>query len=178
MTWRDLDEPTKTVTETGDESAAFFEQNEQFHKLYAYWTPTNELAFNAALVYDRYEGEGDAVDFGPRPEKVETLSAPISLSYFKSNGFFATLTGTAVDQKVRRAPDSQFAEGDDNFFVVDVAVGYRLPKRRGLISLAVKNVFDEEFMFQDNSFREFSEAAVTSPLIPDRTILGRITLSF
>ncbi len=175
LSWRDLDEPAKVRSRA---EARFDEQHEQLHRLYLYWTPTDRVAVNTALIYDRYEGQGPAVQFGPRPEDVETLSLPLSLTYIDPNGFFATLGGTYVDQKVRRAQDSQFSDGDDSFFVVDAAVGYRLPKRRGLVSLAVKNLFDEEFMFQDNSFREFSEEAVISPFIPSRIIIGRVTLSF
>lgn len=178
FTWRDLDEPTTVVSETGAETARFDEQKEELHNLYLYLTPTEQLAAKAALVYDRYEGRGPAVEFGPRPEEVRTLSLPLSLTYFDPDGLFATLGTTYVDQRVRRAPNSQFSDGEDNFVVVDVAVGYRLPKRRGVISLAVRNLFDTEFMFQDNSFREFSEEAVTSPFIPDRIIVGQITLSF
>lgn len=177
-TWRDLDEPTRIGFETGEETVEFFEQKEQLHSSYVYWTPTDQLAVTAALVYDRYEGEGSAVDFGPRPEDIETLSAPLSLTYFGPNGLFAGIGGTYVDQEVRRAPNSQFADGEDSFFVVDAVIGYRLPKRRGVISLGVKNLFDDEFMFQDNSFREFSEEAVKSPFVPNRTVMAQLTLNF
>ncbi len=178
LTWRDLDEPTKVVSESGAETTQFDDQKEQLHRLYFYWTPTDRLAAKVALVYDRYRGQGPAVQFGPRPEDIKTLSLPLSLRYFNPNGLFAVLGGTYVDQKVRRAESSRFADGNDNFFVVDAAVGYRLPKRRGNISLAVKNLFDEQFMYQDNSFREFSEEAVVSPFVPDRAIIGSVTLSF
>ncbi len=39
--------------------------------------------------------------------------------------------------------------GEDAFWVVDLSIGYRLPKRFGLITLVGKNVFDEKFRFQD-----------------------------
>lgn len=175
---RDLDEPTKVITETGEETAQFDEQKEEVHRLYLYWTPAERWSAQASLVFDKYEGEGLAVEFGPRPKEVETISLPISLSYFHPNGWFGSLGGTFVDQEVIRAEGSPFAAGQDDFFVVDLSVGYRLPKRKGIVSLGVKNLFDEEFMYQDNSFREFSEEAVTSPYIPDQLILVRATINF
>ena len=52
---------------------------------------------------------------------------------------------TYVDQEGKFGdPFSGFLEGDDQFWVVDAAISYRLPKRLGLISLEAKNLFDEE----------------------------------
>jgi hypothetical protein len=44
--------------------------------------------------------------------------------------------------------------GDDRdaFVVVDAALGYRLPKCFGIMSLGVRNLVDEEFQFQDTVF--------------------------
>jgi hypothetical protein len=66
---------------------------------------------------------------------------------------------------------SEIVPDEDQFWVVDASVSYRLPKRYGIISLIAKNLFDEEFMFQDMNPR--------NPLIfPDRLIVFRFTLSF
>ena len=69
-------------------------------------------------------------------------------------------------------------EGKDDFFIVDAAIGWRIPNRLGIVSLEVRNLFDEEFKYQDDSFREFRDEPSIGPYIPDRTILGRLTLSF
>jgi hypothetical protein len=61
---------------------------------------------------------------------------------------------------------------------VDIGIGYRFPKRLGIASLQVNNLFDEGFRFQDDSFREFSDEPTVGPYIPERTILGRVTLNF
>lgn len=61
--------------------------------------------------------------------------------------------------------------GDDRFWVVDAAIGYRLPKRWGLITLEARNLFDARFKFQDRD--------PANPLIyPERLIFARITLAF
>jgi hypothetical protein len=82
-----------------------------------------------------------------------------------------------VRQEVERrgivlTPDS------DEFYVVDAAIGYRLPKRRGIVSLEVRNLLDEKFLFEDLEFRTSDPFSVTREFIPDRAIMGRITLNF
>jgi hypothetical protein len=58
-------------------------------------------------------------------------------------------------------------------------VGYRLPKRLGIVSLEVRNLLDEDFSYQDLNFITSEPFASSDiPFIPDRTILARITLSF
>jgi hypothetical protein len=59
----------------------------------------------------------------------------------------------------------------DRFWVVDASIGYRLPKRLGIISVEAKNVFDEDFRFQDTD-------PANPDIYPKRLILGKITLAF
>jgi outer membrane receptor protein involved in Fe transport len=79
---------------------------------------------------------------------------------------------------VERSSFSTFADGDDNFTMTDLSVGYRLPRRAGIVSLSVQNLFDKEFDYQDDSFREFQDEPSVGPYIPDRSVLARITLNF
>ena len=61
--------------------------------------------------------------------------------------------------------------GQDDFWIVDAVISYRLPKRFGFITLGVKNLLDEEFNYFDTDTR--------NPTIqPERTIFGRATVSF
>ncbi len=62
-------------------------------------------------------------------------------------------------------------DGSDRFWVVDAALGYRLPKRYGMVAVEVKNLFDEEFQFQDTD-------AANPSIYPERLALVRVTLSF
>ena len=73
---------------------------------------------------------------------------------------------------------SLLPEGSDSFITVDAAIGYRLPNRRGIFSLQVTNLFDEEFKYQDDNFREFRDEPSSGPYIPDRAILARVSLQF
>jgi outer membrane receptor for ferrienterochelin and colicin len=173
VTWRVLDEPVKFQGDYVTE-----DRDEQLHKLYLYWTPRDQIAVSAELVYDKYDSENGVSSAGGRPD-VETYSLPVNLAYFRPSGLFATIGGTYVDQDVDRSDSTSFnPDGSDNFFLVDASVGYRLPKRRGIISLGVTNLFDKEFDYQDDSYREFSQAATTGPYFPERIIQGRVTLNF
>ncbi len=54
---------------------------------------------------------------------------------------------------------------------MDTALGYRLPKRRGLVSVGVSNLFDESFNFVDTD-------PFNPRIYPERLVYGRITLAF
>jgi len=80
-------------------------------------------------------------------------------------------------QKVDLPQTATFDDGTDDFFLVDADVGYRLPKRLGIISLEVHNLFDTSFHYEDlNS--QTAGLDVTSPFLPTRMVFGRLTLSF
>jgi outer membrane receptor protein involved in Fe transport len=103
---------------------------------------------------------------------------PANATYFHPSGWFAGIGATYVDQEVRREAASSLAQGDSSFTLANASVGYRLPKRMGIISLAVNNLFDKDFDYQDESYRTFSTEPYVSPYIPETTVMGRVTLSF
>ena len=134
---------------------------------------------SARFTYDKYEAEeGINTQYGNRPTEITTMTLPIGVTYFDPKGFFASLGGAYVNQDVERAEGSMFAAGEDSFFLVDVAVGYRFANRKGIASIGVKNLFDEEFKYQDDSFRESTEEPSRGPYFPSRFILGSVSLSF
>ncbi|MDH3689600.1 MAG: FecR domain-containing protein [Gammaproteobacteria bacterium] len=178
LTKRDMDEPVFRLFNDPPDTV-FEDREEKLHRLYLYWTPSDRWGVTAEFVYDQYEAEeGLITEFADLPEKITTLSLPIGVNYFHQSGFFAGVVGTYVDQDVRRSPNTIRAQGEDSFFVVDVGVGYRFPKRRGVASLGVRNLFDEKFNYQDDSFREFRGESSTGPYFADRIIIGQVSLSF
>jgi tetratricopeptide (TPR) repeat protein len=186
--WRDLEAPNVSQADLdGDtviDSLDFRteDEDEELYRAYAYWLPIPELALSAEIVFDRFESEaGGLTDTSSVPLDLETFSVPLGLRYFHPSGFFAGLNGTYVHQEIDRSAAALslgFSDGTDDFFVVDAAVGWRFPDRIGIASLSVMNLFDEEFQFQDDSFREFRDEPTAGPYFPDRTILGRVTLNF
>jgi tetratricopeptide (TPR) repeat protein len=173
-TWRELDEPLFFGND-----AIKDDRDEQTHRAYVYWTPWSELALSVEFVYDRFKAQagGATSDLPNIPEKVTTVSVPAHARYFWKNGLFAGAGVTFVYQDVDRFDTATANEGDDRFVVVDATAGYRLPKRFGVFSLGVQNVFDRNFNFQDDSYREFRDEPSTGPYIPDFQIVARLTVN-
>ena len=182
-TWRDYEEVVEDVVIGFSGVGNSFtisdplDRDENIYRGYAYWNPIDSVAVSAEAIYDLYKSEeGTGSEFFPK--RVETFSVPVSVRYFDPRGWFASLGATFVDQDVKRFAASSFPDGSDSFITVDVGVGYRLPKRRGVISLQVANLFDSDFDYQDDNYREFRDEPSSGPYIPDRTILARGSLQF
>ncbi len=180
-TWRDidaiafgdrLDSGAGTVTHDADEAT---------HRIYVNWTPLDELALSAELVYDRWKATRSPLTAtGDVPEDLTTVSLPLRARYFHPSGFFGQLGVSLVHQDVDRQPGNFLAieEGSDTFVVADAAIGYRFPRRLGAVSLQINNIFDSGFKFQDDSFREFQNAPSVGPYIPERQAMLRLTLTW
>ncbi len=174
-TKRDLESPfVSSLTGLG----VFEDRDEWTHRVYAYWTPMERWAVSADLVYDKFENQSDSEVADFVPSSVTTVSLPLVARYFNPNGFFASAGVTYVDQTVRGDESYAYQTGDSDFVVFDLGVGYRLPKRAGLISLVVQNVFDEDFAYLDNSYRTFQDEPSIGPYAPDQTITAQLTVNF
>lgn len=179
ITWRHLDEPVSVFDSNLVESAIFEYRKEKLHSLYLYWIPTDRLALKAEFAYDHYHSQlGVATENGTIPVSVETFSMPLSASYFDPSGWFARLGGTFVHQQLHLDARAIQSQGNDSFFLVDTDLGYRFPKRWGLASIGVKNLFNTKFRYQDDSYREFRDEPSTGPYFPDRIIMGKVVLNF
>ncbi len=173
-TRRELESPVFATT-----GGFLWEDREEWtHRAYANWTPNSEWALSLEAVYDRFTADDESVLAAIVPERVRTVSIPVKATYFHPKGFFGSLGATYVDQQVRRTSASDLPQGDSNFTLVDMSIGYRLPKRLGILSLSALNLFDQEFEYQDDSYRKFGDEPLVSPYTPDRLILGRLVLSF
>jgi hypothetical protein len=173
--WRDLDVPFRSAPP--GRSARTLDNDEELYRAYLYWTPSSDWSLRTELIYDVFDGQKLAGS--DNPTRVKTFYAPVSARYFHPSGFFAGAAATFVSQDVRRQKTSLLADGSDKFTIVDAAVGYRFPMRRGMLSFEVKNMFDKSFNYQDDNYREFGEGRPSvSPFLPERMIMGRLTLNF
>ena len=176
-TWRDLD----VQYLLGEDASRHTSWDEQTHGLYANWAPRDWVAFRAELVYDRFHAdESELTDEFIVPEDLETISVPVGVNFFHPSGFFAGATTTYVHQDLDRSEGNvlDLGEGSDGFGLVDLRLGYRFPKRYGLVTFQVANLFDKSFNYQDNSFREFQDAPSAGPYIPERQVWLYLTLSW
>ena len=113
------------------------------------------------------------------PTRLETTTVPLNIRYFDPSGFFAGVGTTYVDQQVSYDPEANpaMASGSDHFFLLDATVGYRLPKRWGIVALEARNLTNQQFQFQDYWFQTGSNN--TDPrFLPERTWLARFILNF
>jgi tetratricopeptide (TPR) repeat protein len=145
---------------------------------YLYWTPGDWFAVSAEY---RYEDINEEEFFGFPQTKIRTQTVPLEARFFHPSGLFAGMRVSFVDQD-GRFPNfltGQLESDSDQFWLLDATVGYRLPRRYGLIALEAGNLLDERFKFQDIDVDRADQT--TSPrrrILPERTILGRLILSF
>jgi hypothetical protein len=116
----------------------------------------------------------DALFFG-QPTRSKTNGIPLRFGFFEPNGIFGTVTATSWRQRFTNFSGSGSNE-DESFTLFDLALGYRLPRRMGIATLDINNVFDKSFFFRDT---DFLAVEPTGPrLVPQRTIVARLTLHF
>lgn len=147
-------------------------KNDSF-KTYFNWTPSDKLSILAR--YNYIEASR------PLPFESTWLSTHTALlegRYFLPSGFFTNITGTYVNQMQTISSIEQDKNLSSSFFLLDASIGYRLPKRFGIISLEAKNILDNKFRFEDQSVDLSNTFFNNNEFIPDRTILGRITFNF
>jgi outer membrane receptor protein involved in Fe transport len=143
---------------------------EYLGRAYLFWTPHPWLALRAEYIYQRLKR--DEI-FPEGVTEADTHRVPLGIGFFHPSGLSASLTGTYINQSgdfggISSA--SPIRHGSDNFWVVDAAISYRLPKRYGIISVGVTNLLDEDFKFFDADLRN-------ATIQPVRTFFARLTLA-
>ena len=136
---------------------------EERYKAYLFWSPISRLALN--MEFQRERQSGDLL-------KIRTDTLPLSIKYFDPSGFYAEAKTTFVWQKQ--------LEGNlqEEFLIVDGLIGYRLPKRMGILSLEARNIFNRHFKYQDISDISSDKFSVQRPFLPERTFFARLTINF
>ncbi len=151
-------------------------QQERLYRSYVYWLPHAYWTVNGEFQFERYTRDVTNKDDISLPRQIQTLSAPLAINYFHPSGFFGKFTTTYVQQKLERLEAATLRSGTSDFVLFDAAIGYRLPQRRGIISLEGRNLSDEHFFYRNINFN-LSEA-ITPRFIPTRTFFARVTLNF
>ena len=142
---------------------------EWLSRAYVYWTPLTWLAAKAEYQQDQLNASDITLAPGA---KMTTHRVPLGLSVFHRSGLFSRLVGTYINQEgvFQDASTFSFQTDEDNFWIVDTVLGYRLPRRVGILTVEAKNLFDEDFRYQDRF--------TANPIIqPGRVIFMRLTLS-
>jgi predicted Zn-dependent protease len=106
-------------------------------------------------------------------DRFDTKKLRPQVRVFLPIGFFASVTGTRYDQQVDQFDDltsSARMPQTAEFWLVDAAVGWRLPRRIGSISLEGTNLLDHQFNFYQQTIQE--------NVIPARRVLLRGDFAF
>jgi tetratricopeptide (TPR) repeat protein len=167
---RDLDVPTEVLVPPAPASIQILDWKERLGHAYSYWTPHPWFALSADYLYQKFDRDGDLA-----PE-VKTQRVPMAIRFFHPCGAMAMFKGTYFDQEgtfflIGQSPSTDTPEsGEDRFWIFDASVGYRFPKRYGIASVEVRNLFDRQFQYQDTD--------PFNPVVwPERSVLFKITLS-
>jgi hypothetical protein len=143
---------------------------ERFARTYVYAALADTFALSVEYQYSRFSDPE-----GNNPlllQEATTHKLPIQLRFFEPHGLIARIRATYVRQKgVFRDIDFALFPGDDEFWTVDVSAGYRLPRRFGLASIDIRNVFDNAFRFQDANPND-------ATIVPGRQVLARLSFTF
>jgi Tfp pilus assembly protein PilF len=144
--------------------------DEDLIRAYLYWAPHNWIALSAEYEYEKFE-RGKSFFAGVKD--VKTHRVPLGIRFFHSSGLNAMMQATYYDQEgvfERQTVDGVLEAGDDQFWLFDAAISYRLPKRYGFVTIGARNLFDKEFKYFDTDPNN-------PAIIPDRMFFVRITLS-
>jgi hypothetical protein len=169
FTYRGLKVPYN-VTTLGVSTLEEADWREKIFRAYLFWTPHKWLALSAEYRLEQFErSEG----FAEGAETVTTNYFPIGISFFHPSGLSATLKGTYINQHgffERQLAIGTFEHGKDDFYLLDAAISYRLPKRLGFISVGAKNLLNKHFQYFDTDPK--------NPLIqPKSFFFARVTLA-
>lgn len=120
-------------------------------ELHLYATPVRSIAVALELEQQRFEGLS-GLGGGPLalPESLDTTALRGSLSWFGRDGLFAQGVATWLMQSEVNAAGR--ALPDYSGLIVDAAIGWRLPDRRGVIALEGRNLLDAGVRYRDVIF--------------------------
>jgi len=169
--YRDLSVPLLTVTATsGELGFKNVDWDEYQGRAYLYYTPHKWLALRAEYGYEKFKFHEI---FNPYAQEIKTHRVPLGVNFFHPSGIFGGLTATYYDQKgdFWKFKTATFVDADDTFWLVDAALGYRLPKRYGVITAGVTNLFDND------DFNYWEVDLKNSRIQPERQAFIKVTLA-
>ena len=155
--------------------AVTLNNNNQWYQAIGYlnYAPHPWVALRASYQYDQYANSlPSAGQFSDA--NLYTSRVPLSAGFFHPSGFIANVTLTYWNQTGTFEPLSQpigtRVNGHDTFWLTDLMVGYRMPKRYGLLVVGVKNLFDQQFHYFNTDWR--------NPIIqPERMVFFKLTMA-
>ncbi len=142
------------------------------YKGYLNWMITSNFSLTTEYIYEKDSSYNSESEF------LITQKVPLAVKYFNPNGLFAHLGMTYIKQNDNFSTN---ADVSGSFIVADAAIGYRLPKRLGLVSLEVRNLLNKHFKYNDKWRIEQADPfqmGRQQEFIPTRTVFARILFNY
>jgi Flp pilus assembly protein TadD len=149
--------------------------NEKNARAYLNWVPNDLYSLGVSYNYEKLNRNEEFFDNANNNSnlftQLETHSTQAFGNFFHPSGFLSKLNLTYLDQSGNFLASRGFESSTSRVWLLDAQIGYRLPKRYGLVSVGVKNLLNEKFNFQGNdvNYPEPSQG---------RFFFSRLTLSF
>jgi len=164
---RDVDVPYVDARDAANLKLRKEEQRESLWRAYLFWTPHPWWALQLEYMSERLKTRG----LTSLPKELDTHRVPVGISFFHPSGVSASLKATYFDQDGTFVLNNGTVRtGQDDFWVVDAAISYRLPQRYGFITIGASNLLNQEFRFFDRDLKNPS-------IQPDRMLFVRFTLA-
>lgn len=155
------------------------ERSEQLARAYTYLTPYEQFSLSGEYYYERIS---QPLGFTGPFQLVESHKLPLTLSFFHPSGLSLKIKNTFTHQSGQFAScinclEPMAIRGNSNFFIVDLNLSYRLPRRYGIVSFGVNNLFDKHFNYQNTNTISLGNSN-DSFFSPSRLIFSRFTFAF
>jgi tetratricopeptide (TPR) repeat protein len=143
---------------------------ENIGSAYLYWPATRWLIVGLEYYYEHDSHDQEGGVKGIRDLTTHRITP--KLRYFHPSGIFADLQANYIDQEGEFGTrDIGYTADGDRFWVIDLSLGYRMPKRYGIFTVEFKNLLDEQFQFVDTD--------PTNPrFLAEMQIIAGVTVAF
>lgn len=131
-----------SLLETSKTSIDIVGEVEREHLIRTYLYGVLSKSYTATLDYLRDDLR--SVDL-EQDNVTDRIAAQIN--YFSPQRWFAFGRTSWYNQQLEN--DAVFDDGSEDFWILDVGTGYRIPERHGMVQLALVNVLDQSFRYSD-----------------------------
>lgn len=144
---------------------------ENIGRFYLYWSPQPWLSSSVEYNFERIERDANFTTENLLGLKTHKL--PLAINLFSPSGLTIQFKATYFNQAgdFLYPASSLVTHGSNQFWLANFNASYRLPKRYGIISAGVNNLFNKRFSFQDTD-------PATPRVSPQRLIFLKFTLAF
>jgi len=117
---------------------------------YLNWTPSLQSSLSLGLEIERLSASSEALSPNLLHD-ARTTSASAEWRLFGRNGLFSKVRVSRVlqDGQFFDFASAAYAKGKSEGTLVDLGLGYRLPRRWGIVSFELRNALDDVFQFQE-----------------------------